>query len=146
MFQGKVYSYQNINGKEKSFEKTFDSYDEYRSFMWGNSMLSGFLGGAGNIFDSYFNNFFDSRMALTSGGQSSESSIDLPVDMKKYDEEVRKIEMSEREKECRKQQLESAKTRLTEYKTKFESSGKKGLLKDVETDMKKIEEELKSLT
>lgn len=108
-------------------------------------MFSGFLGGAGNIFDAYLNNFFDRRMALGSGNQSVESSIQLPVDLSKYDEEVRKIEMSEREKERRKQQLESAKTRLTEYKTKFESSGKKDLLKDVEADMKKIDDELKSL-
>jgi hypothetical protein len=54
--------------------------------------------------------------------------------------------MSEAEKRRRKEQLESAKTRLSEYKEKFQQTGKKDLLKDVESDMKKIEEELKSLT
>jgi len=108
-------------------------------------MLSGFLGGAGNIFDSYLNNFFDSRMALGSGNQTQDSSENLPIDIAKYEHEIQKIEMSEKEKERRKQQLESAKTRLTEYKSKFESLGKKDLLKDVEADMKKIENELQSL-
>jgi len=142
MFQGKVYSYQNINGKEKSFEKTFDSYDEYRNFMWGNDSFSWFLGSAGSMFDSYLNNFFDRKMTLGPGNED----MQLPVNMNKYDEEIRKIDMSEQEKKRKREQLESAKTRLTEYKEKFQQSWKKDLLKDVESDMKKIEDELKSLS
>ena len=145
MFQGKVYSYQNINGKEKSFEKTFDSYDEYRSFMWGNNVFSGFLNSGNSVFDSYLDNFFDRKIALNSWQPSSVDET-LPVDLGKYEEEIHKIEMSEAEKRRRKEQLESAKTRLSEYKEKFQQTGKKDLLKDVESDMKKIEEELKSLT
>ena len=143
MFQGKVYSYQNINGKEKSFEKTFDSYDEYRSFMWGSNMFSGFLSWGNSIFDSYLGNFFDSRMALGDG--QSQSHENLPVDLNKYEDEIRKIEMSEQEKKRKREQLEGAKTRLGEYKEKFQNSGKKDLLKDLEVDMKKIDEELNSL-
>jgi hypothetical protein len=63
-----------------------------------------------------------------------------------YEEEVRKIDMDESEKHKRKEQLESAKTRLTEYKEKFNNSGKKDLLKEVEVDMKKIDEELKEIS
>ena len=66
--------------------------------------------------------------------------------MDRYEQEIRKIDMDESEKHRRKEQLESAKTRLSEYKEKFNNSGKKDLLKDVEADMKKIDVELKSLT
>lgn len=144
MFQWKVYSYQNINGKEKSFEKTFDSYDEYRNYMWGSSIFSGFLGWNGSLFDNCLNSFLDRRLALSSWSPPEKNN--LPIDMGHYEEEVRKIDMDESEKHKRKEQLESAKTRLTEYKEKFNNSGKKDLLKEVEVDMKKIDEELKEIS
>lgn len=144
MFQWKVYSYQNINGKEKSFEKTFDNYDEYRNYMWGNSIFSGFLGWNGSFFDNYLDSFLDRRLALSSWSPPEENN--LPVDISRYEEEVRKIDMDESEKRQRREQLESAKTRLTEYKEKFNNSGKKDLLKEVEADMKKIDEELKEIS
>ena len=124
-------------------EKTFDNYDEYRSFMWWDSMFSWFLNSWNSFFDSYLDNFFDRKLALWNWEQAQNN---LPVDLSKYEEESKKIDMSEKEKERRKQQLESAKTRLSEYKDKFQKSGKKDLLKDLETDMKKIEDELKSLS
>lgn len=82
-------------------------------------------------------------MALGDG--QSQSHENLPVDLNKYEDEIRKIEMSEQEKKRKREQLEGAKTRLGEYKEKFQNSGKKDLLKDLEADMKKIDEELNSL-
>jgi hypothetical protein len=33
MFQGKVSYYENVNGEEKTFEKEFDNYAEYKNFV-----------------------------------------------------------------------------------------------------------------
>lgn len=144
MFQGKVYSYQNINGKEKSFEKTFDSYDEYRSFMGWENLFSNFLGSGLNMFDNYLDHFFDRKLALGSW-EPHRSEESLPVDMSKYEQASRKIDMDESEKKRRREQLENAKSRLTEYQKKFKESGEKDLLKDIESDMKKIDQELSSI-
>jgi len=112
--------------------------------MWGNSIFWWILGSGNSFFDNYLNNLFDRRLALNSWSPPLEDN--LPIDINRYEEEVRKIDMDESEKRRRKEQLESAKTRLTEYKEKFNNSGKKDLLKEVEADMKKIDEELQSLT
>ena len=70
MFQGKVYSYRNINGQEKTFEKSFDSYDDYKTFIDSDEnfrVLGSFPSfGFGNFdaFDRYLDNFFTSRLSL----------------------------------------------------------------------------------
>jgi len=146
MFQWKIYSYQNVNGQEKSFEKSFDNYEEYKSFMGGNNFFGNFLGSGNSFFDLYLNNFFDRKLALTGWEMQDKESWDLPVNLDRYEQEIQKIEMSEKEKDSRRKKLESAKTRLWEYKNKFETSGKKELLKELEEDMKKIDAEMKSLS
>ena len=140
MFQWKVYSYQNINGQEKSFEKKFDNYDDYQKFMWeqnGFAELS-----SGSLFDSFLDSFFD-RKVLEWAAEDSKSK-NLPVNLDKYENESRKIDMDESEKKEKKTALEKAKEKLHEYKEKFTKSDKKDLVKDVEADIKKIDEELKS--
>jgi len=156
MFQGKVYSYRNINGQEKTFEKSFDNLDDYKAFIdsdenfrnFGSFPSFGF--GSFDAFDRYLDNFFQTRRSL-SGAVGKNSNMSLPISLDKYQAEVEKIEREEQEKAQNKSLLEKAKQQLQGYLDKFKSHSKKDeriaeLVKEAEADMKKIEEELQKIT
>ena len=151
MFQGKVYSYRNINGQEKTFEKSFDSYDDYKTFIDSDEnfrVLGSFPSfGFGNFdaFDRYLDNFFTSRLSLPH--QLSWTQNQLPVSLDKYQAEAQRLEREEQDVAHKKLLLEKSKEQLQGYLEKFQHHSKKDeriaeLVKEAEADMKKIEEEL----
>ena len=151
MFQGKVYSYRNINGQEKTFEKTFENYDDYKAFIDSDENFRPFAHfpsfGFGNFdaFDRYLNNFFTQRIALPS--QNNRNQELLPVSLEKYEAEAQRLEQEEQQKAQKKTLLEKSRERLQGYLEKFQTHSKKDeriaeLVKEAEADMKKIEEEL----
>ena len=152
MFQGKVYSYRNINGQEKTFEKSFDNFDEYKAFVESDDNFTSlwafpsFGFGSFDAFDRYLDNFFQTRRGLPSAvGYNHNTS--LPVRLDKYQAEAEKIEREEQETAQKKSLLEKAKEQLQGYLDKFQTHSKKDeriaeLVKEAEADMKKIEEEL----
>lgn len=155
MFQGKVYSYRNINGQEKTFEKTFENYDDYKAFIDSDESFRPFAHfpsfGFGNFdaFDRYLDNFFNQRIALPS--QNSRNQELLPVSLEKYEAEAQRLEQEEQQKTHKKNLLEKSRERLQGYLDKFQTHSKKDeriaeLVKEAEADMKKIEEELAKIT
>ncbi len=153
MFKGKITIVKNINGKEEKIEKEFDSIEEYQKFLAENNMtgykalpdlrlslsewdaLASFID---QIFEDKLNNFFLEA-------PEEELSEDLPVDIKKYEEEAAKIEEEKEKKEAKKAELKRAIEKLKSFVKTFEKEGKKDLAKSAKEDIKKLEAELKSL-
>ncbi len=131
MFKWKIYTRQNIDGKMQSFEKSFDNYNEFVEFMNEKGFPSNHLtSGDGS----------DTRRAIGNTQMPA-----LPVDLGKYEKEIKKIQVQESKKRIRKKQLEHAKSKLEQYKNTFESAGNKELMIDVEADLLKIDQEIKTL-
>ena len=154
MFQGRVYSYRNINGQEKTFEKSFDNFDDYKAFIDSDSNFRNFatfpsLGFRDfDSFEKSFDNFFHSRYELPSVVEKSQNI--LPVSLDKYETEAQRIKREEKEAEHKKTMLEKAKEKLQWYLTQFQSRKTKDdrikqLLEDAKADMKKIDEELQKI-
>lgn len=159
MFKGKVYSYSNINWKEKKFEKEFDDVREYNHFIRSNPEFSNFSDLDKWIsfdsmldFNNYLEDFFNSKFILSEPKNSkvlespndSENIINW-VDLSKYEKEVEKIEKEKKEKERKKWLLEKALEKLKWYLEKFKKENKQDLVKKIEEDIKKVEKDLKEL-
>jgi len=150
MFKGKIYVYQNINGKERKVEKEFTNPSEYYDFINSNwDFWSNLLGWFWNL-DNYLENFFNSRFALNpvyeNYSQDNSSNV-LPewVDLNKYEQEAKKIEEEKKKKEEEKNLLEKSLEKLKDYLEKFKKEGKDELAKKVKEDIKKVEDRLKKL-
>jgi molecular chaperone DnaK (HSP70) len=151
MFKWKVYSYSNLNWKEKRFEKEFDDMWEYNNFLSSTpefSLLDRWLS-----FDSMFNfnryldDFFDSKISLEEPKSnkvlksSNLSDIDW-LDLSKYEEEVNKIDREQEEKAKKRWKLESALEKLKSYAERFKKENREDMLKKIEEDIKKVEKDL----
>jgi molecular chaperone DnaK (HSP70) len=151
MFKWKVYSYSNLNWKEKRFEKEFDDMWEYNNFLSSTpefSLLDRWLS-----FDSMFNfnryldDFFDSKISLEEPKSnkvlksSNLSDIDW-LDLSKYEEEVNKIDREQEEKAKKRWKLESALEKLKSYSERFKKENREDMLKKIEEDIKKVEKDL----
>ncbi len=155
MFKWKIYTYSNINWKEKRFEKEFDDPREYEEFISQNSWFSGFLNWKmpfDSLFDfnSYLDNFFNSKFLPSSLQnqrkltQTTDDNIEW-LNLSKYEEELKKIENERKAKLEKKNMLEKALNKLKEYLSKFKKEKKNDLVKQIEADIKKVEKDLASL-
>ncbi len=137
MFQWKVITYCDIDGKTRRHQQEFDSYEDYVDFLHTQQDVRSHFRRTrwhrGNI-----------RWA-TSCHQLQEISQDIDVDIKKYRNSLKQIEQDEAQKNERKTSLELLKNKLTGYKEKFESLDQKELVKDVQKDLEKVEKELSAL-
>lgn len=141
MFQWRIVSRSNINGKVHTFQKDFDDYDSYQKFISENpeyntkSLFQNFLGGWNSPFDSFF--------ALPGGTQSLPADTKhLPdgVDLNKYENrraEKRRLAAQTAEK---KYSLEQSKAYIQDYLAENPDDS------DAQSDLEKIEKELKQLS
>lgn len=147
MFKGKIYSYTNINWKEKRFEKEFNNFEEYNDFLNSNPEFNtnNFLTG----FDNYLENFFNSKFALNPTYENNLSKKLLPesvdINLEKYEKEAKKIDEEKEKNKQEKSLLEKTKEKLKWYLEKFKEEWKEDLVKNIKEDIKKIEEKLKKL-
>ncbi len=77
--------------------------------------------------------------------QSDNVEEDLPVDLSKYEKEVKKIEQEKKKKEQKINSLKQALKKLEDFKKKFEEVGDKQKIKQINEDIKKVKQELKKL-
>ncbi len=149
MFKAKVYQYSNINWKENKFEKEFDNEQEYQDFIRNNEnrWFFGFDWNNLTNFNRYLDDFFDRKLGYETNYFDWETPAlenDL-VDLSKYEQELRKIEEDKKQKQERKSQLEATLAKLKDYKKRFKDEGKSDLLKNIESDISKVEQELKQV-
>jgi len=152
MFKGKVTIIKKVNGKDVKIEKEFNSPEEYQAFLQeqGGAMLPdpklslsewGALGSfIDQIFEDKLQDFF-----LEAPEQSYEPEEELPVDIDKYEKEAAKIEKEKEKKEAKIAEIKRTIDKLKAFVKTFEKEGKKDLAKSAKEDIKKLEEELKSL-
>ena len=151
MFKAKVTIVKNVNGKEEKIEKEFNSPEEYEKFLRQNRLASlpeprltlSEWGALGDFIDSIFedklNDFFVSLP------EAEEEFEEVPVDIRKYEQEAKKIEKEKEKKEAKKAEIKRAIEKLKSFVKTFEKEGKKDLAKSAKEDIKKLEAELKSL-
>lgn len=157
MFKWKVYSYSNINWKEKRFEKEFDDMGEYNNFLWSDPEFSSFSRlnrwlWFDSMFDfnSYLDDFFNSRFTLSEPKsnkilKASEPSNVEWLDLSEYENEIRKIDREKEEKTKKKWMLEWSLEKLKSYLERFKNEKRDDLVKKIEEDIKKVEKDLEEL-
>lgn len=147
MFKAKVYQYSNINGKENKIEREFDNEQDYQNFIQNNENQSmfGFNWWSLREFNKYLDDFFDRKLGYDFWETENELPYfeNSPVDLSKYEQELRKIENDKKAKEAKKNQLESTLSKLREYRKKFKEEWKDDLVKNIDSDISKVQEELK---
>lgn len=156
MFKGKVYSYSNINWKEKRFEKEFDDMSEYNNFILSHPDFSEFNQmhkwlSFDSIFDfnSYLDHFFKSKYIRWFHDRerlhSQEEETTSGVDLSKYESEVIKLDDEKRRKADHRKSLENTRVKLKTYLDRFKKENKHELAKQIEEDISKVDTELNNL-
>ncbi|MFO0763920.1 MAG: hypothetical protein U0518_03630 [Candidatus Gracilibacteria bacterium] len=141
MFQGRIVSRSNINGKVHTFQKDFDDYDSYQKFINENPEYNT-KGLFQNFFDGW-NSPFDSFFALPGGTRTLPADIKhLPdgVDLTKYENRRAEKRRMSAEQAERRYSLEQSKTYIQDYLSENPDDS------DAQDDLKKIEQELQKLT
>lgn len=157
MFKWKVYSYSNINGKEKRFEKEFDDISEYNNFLANTPEFSSFRSPSWGIsfdslfdFNTYLDNFFHSRFSPVDESttkrlsQAEEEQI-FGIDLSKYENEIQRIEEEKQKKDEKKNMLEKSLEKLKTYLDRFKKEKRDDIVKQIEEDIKKVEKDLEEL-
>jgi SMC interacting uncharacterized protein involved in chromosome segregation len=62
-----------------------------------------------------------------------------------YEQELKKLEEENKQREAKKRELQQALNKLKNYKKQFEQAGRTDLVEQIEKDIEKVENELKSL-
>ena len=157
MFKWKVYSYSNINWKEKRFEKEFDDMGEYNNFLWSNPEFSSFSRlnrwlWLDSMFDfnSYLDDFFNSRFTLSEPKSNKVLKASEPsnlewLDLSEYENEIIKIDREKEEKTKKKWMLEWSLEKLKSYLERFKNEKRDDLVKKIEDDIKKVKKDLEKL-
>lgn len=149
MFKGKIFAYQNIDGKEKRFEREFSDYESYKSFLNSNSHIFPSIWPSYNFgleaLDNYLNNFLDSKLEIAWPENTSNEIETDWLNLSKYEKEAMKIDEEKRQKEYKKTRLENTKKTLNSYLEKFKKEKREDLVKDIEEDLSKVESWLKEL-
>ncbi len=154
-FKWKVSVYRNINGQEQSYEKEFDSQEEYESFLQNNdfgfwssgfsSMWNAGLWGIVELMDSFFDRKLENWFGQTSDGFLSENEDEVDLDMRKLEEKARHLEQKEKIKERKKQMLENKLEKLKKFKKRFKKHDKDEELKETKEAIDKVKNKLKEL-
>ncbi len=158
MFKGRVQIYTNRNGRENKIDREFDNPEEFNQFLKENSINTQGIHDEMNMslnnwarLQDFFENMIDRRLHDIGrefeplGMESWETPANDVVDLSKYEQEARRLEEEKRNKEYRKSMLENTMEKLKEYKKKFQDEGKQDLVKQIDEDMKKVEDERKQL-
>ena len=141
MFQWRIVSRSNINGKVHTFQKDFDDYDSYQKFINENpeyntkNLFQNFLSGWNSPFDSFFTLPGGSVQALPADTKHLPEGIDL----NKYENrrtEKRRLAAQNAEKRY---SLEQSKAYIQDYLTENPDDS------DAQADLKKIEQEIQKL-
>ena len=156
MFQGKVYYYKNVNGRERRFEKEFSDAEEYREFVRLHPELR-----FGNPFDvfsigfprlgEYLDDAIRARFAALAPTDETEDvrpdKAYLPegVDLGKYARELRDMEAKKQEKDIRRKNLEADRTALLHYRESFTTEGREDMVTSIDEDIRKIDAEIAQL-
>ncbi len=155
MFKGKVCVYKNINWKEEKIEREFDNPNDFQSFAntnavwWLDSLASPmlWLGDWANL-QTYFDSLIDRRFWLSYDWEDDyQESFEhwWFVDLRKYEDELEKIEYQKQHKDDHLKLLKDDLHKLKEYKKKFKDEGRDDVVENIDFDIKNIEQEIKSL-
>lgn len=159
MFKGKVYVYKNINWKEGKIEREFDNPQEFQSFAKTNNIwwLERFtntltspmlwLWEWANL-QNYFDNLIDRRLWLNYNwdGEDQDNYVEWSlVDLNKYEQELEKIEYQRQHKDENLKSLKNSLHKLKEYKKRFKDEWREDMIENIDSDIKKVEEEIAKL-
>ncbi len=159
MFKGKVYVYKNINWKEEKIEREFDNPQEFQSFAKTNNVwwLERFtntltspmlwLWEWANL-QNYFDNLIDRRLWLNYNWDDEDQDNYVEwslVDLNKYEQELEKIEYQRQHKDENLKSLKNSLHKLKEYKKRFKDEWREDMIENIDSDIKKIEEEIAKL-
>ena len=165
MFKGKVVIYQTDPKTWKVYhlEKEFDDPKKYEEFV--NSHVNFFKGFLDfdtinpqlslmewANFERWIEDLIWRKLGLSllwkeiGDLEYISEKEELPVDISKYEREVRKLEEERRKLEEKKRGLEEALNKLEKFKKEFEDAGRQDLVKQIEEDIKKVKDELKKVT
>ncbi len=159
MFKWKVYVYKNINWKEEKIEREFDNPKEFQSFAKNNNVwwLERFSNGLNSpvlwLWDwvnlqNYFDSIVDKKLWLNYHWdydyQDDYVWWDI-VDLDKYEQELGKIEYQKQHKDENLKSLKNSLNKLKEYKKKFKEEWREDVIESIDSDIKKVEEEISKL-
>ncbi len=139
MFKWRIISRSNVNGKVHTFQKDFDDYDTYRSFLDENPdfLPRAFLGDWWSPWKTWnpLLSDFEEVRALPADTRHLPEGVDLH----KYEKRRLEKRQSETEKLMKKQSLESTEAYLKDYLEENPDDS------DAKSDLEKVQKELKSL-
>lgn len=151
MFKGKIYVYNNDNGKIEEFEKEFDNIQDFLNFKrtYSQPRIEGpFMW----IWDwahlqNYFNNLIDRRFWLETTSEPEEQQKSLPnwVNFDEYEAELQKMEYEEAHKTEKIQGLKASIAKLEDFKKKFKAKGRDDMVKKIDKDISTTKKELDAL-
>lgn len=153
MFKWKIYIYKNLDGREEKIEREFDNAHEFQSFakthdVWFRPFQFPVLGlGEWANLQHYFDSLVDRKMGLDyheTGDEPSDKKSDI-VNLDKYDQELKKIEYQQQHKEETLNWLKDTLQKLKDYKKRFKDIGQHDMIQEIDTDIKKVEEEIQNL-
>lgn len=140
MFKWRIISRSNVNGKIHTFQKDFDDYDTYRSFLDENPeyLPKAYLGdwwSPWKTWNPLLPDFIEDRKMLPTDTRH------LPewVNLEKYEKRRLEKRQTETEKLLKKQSLESTVAYLKDYLEENPDDN------EAKGDIEKIEKELKTL-
>lgn len=141
MFKGRIVSRSFVNGKAHTFQKDFDDYDAYQSFVQDHPEYD-----STRILTSLFNPWahWDSPLASLSSPQRMlpVETKHLPegMDLEKYEQRRAEKRKNEADKLAKRQSLERSEAYLKDYLEENPED------RDAQQDLKSIQDSLKELT
>ncbi len=156
MFKGKISIIKNINGKKQHIEREFNSQEEYDKFLKEHAddlnlalpdprLTLSEWGALGEFIDRIFEDRLSEMLELPAGEAFGEDKEKLPVNIDKYEKEAQKLELEKKKQAEKKEEIKRAIAKLKGFVKTFEKEGKKDLADSAKKDIKKLEDELKSL-
>ena len=138
MFQWRIITRSNMNGKVHTFQKDFDNYDDYQKFVGDHPEYDSV-----RLFQNFWNpwSLYDNTLLSGKGSTLSSLPVDtrhLPegINLDKYEQRRTEKKQSEAEKIAKKQSLERTEAYLKDYIEENPDDG------DAQWDLEKIEKEL----
>lgn len=144
MFEGKIYIYKNVNGKEQKIEKKFNNPEEYNDFISKNPELKKFNDNKIDLVTDFINLW---KHLYGSANNKLEdlwilwSDDETNVNLKEYENALKEAQI-ETNKEEEKNKYEKILEKLEYYLKEFKKINKKELIQKIEEDIKKIKEKL----
>jgi hypothetical protein len=156
MFKGKIVYYENINGKEEKFEKEFDDQKEYADFInssddsqWDLCVHTSHWYPHGSwLWPKWTVESFSRPDSCSDASAISKKDgvfFESAVDISKYEKAEKKMENDKKNVWVKKEKLKETKEKLEGFLEKFKTAGKLDLVKDIESDLEKVEQELAAL-